>query len=343
MALAMLFAVAPASARFLPNVPSEFEASLVIGGIRQHVLVRGPANAPLLVIVHGGPGVNENPLYRQYVPQLESAYQVVYWEQRGTGRSLPPGMPRQTLDIPQFVSDLGELVSLLTRKYKQDKVVLLAHSWGTIPAALYVREHPERIAAYVAIGPMVDVPASEREGWQWARDSAVAAGDAKALKALDRIGPPPHDVDAMLVSRKWVERFGGAFHQPMRTRTLLFTAMKDNKIGIPDLVLFGRGNHVSLDALWPGIRDFRLPVQGPWDMPVAFLLGDHDHVTSTAVARTYFDAMDAPCKRWVAFPGSAHNPPYEEPESFARFMLEQLPGWTRDCTASQAGAPQETR
>jgi pimeloyl-ACP methyl ester carboxylesterase len=331
--LALLLSAVPGAtfAHVLPLLPTEFEASIPLGGVPQHVLIRGRPDAPLLVIVHGGPGVNENPLFRRYLAKLESGYQVVYWEQRATGRSLSLRSSRPVPHIPVYAADLGELVDFVTAKYHQQRVYIVAHSWGTIPAALYVMEHPERVAAYVAVSPMVDVPASEREGWHWALDAAQRRNDQRATRALERIGAPPHDVAAMLVSRKWVERLGGTFHQPMGTGSLLLEALKDDYTNLVDIFLFGRGNHLSLDALWPEIRDFRLPRTIRWNAPVAFVVGEYDHVTSPTVARVFFDAMEAPCKQWVAFPDSAHNPPYEEPARFAGFMLEALPRWANEC------------
>ncbi len=332
-ALVLAQSFIPASARFLPLVPREFEAAVQLGGVRHHVLVRGPADAPVLILVHGAPGVNENPLFRQYLPELERSFQVVYWEQRGPGKSLLRLVPAQDMSIAQSTRELSELVEFTSRKFKQDKVYLLAHAWGTVPAALYVQQHPDRVAAYVGISQLVDVPASEREGWEWALAQAKTTGDAKAIAALEAIGAPPYDGDAMLVSRKWIERFGGMFHQKMQTKNLLFTALKDNNTNIVDLVAFGGDNRQSLDRMWSDISAFRLPSPARWETPVVLISGSYDHVASPALAAKYYASIDALCKKWVTYEDSAHHPHFEEPKAFVKFLTVDLIPWVKSCPA----------
>ncbi len=339
--LMLLAAIAGGGCSAAVPLRVQHDAMVQIGGVPQRILVRGsdPANPPL-VIVHGGPGTNENPLFRHYTPALESHYLVVYWEQRGTGRSYASSLDARSMTIDRFTRDLGEVVAHVRKKYHAGKVTLLAHSWGTIPAARYAMDHPDDVRAYVGVGQAVDFARGELLSWQWALDAARAT-QPRAVEELERIGAPPHNVKDMLKTRRWVERLGGTFHQPLHTRHLLMAALRDPDTGLKDLWLFGKGNQFSLDALWPELRQARLQ-QDRWQVPLVFVLGRHDHVTPPELAVHYFDAVRAPCKKVVWFEQSAHNAPFEQPQAFEHLMNEELPRWLDACVPTDDASPGAT-
>ena len=89
----------------------------------------------MILIVHGGPGTDEGPLFRHYTAALERDHAVVYWEQRGAGRSYSSQIAPATMTIDRFVSDLAEVVDYANRRYSPGRpVMLISHSWGSIPA-----------------------------------------------------------------------------------------------------------------------------------------------------------------------------------------------------------------
>jgi pimeloyl-ACP methyl ester carboxylesterase len=116
-----------------------------IGGISQSVWLRGISRSnPLLILLHGGPGVSESALFRHFNSGLEQHFLMVYWEQRGTGRSYHADIPPQSMTIRQFLHDLDELVDWARQRFGKDKVVLLGHSWGTVLGTIYACRHPEK-------------------------------------------------------------------------------------------------------------------------------------------------------------------------------------------------------
>jgi pimeloyl-ACP methyl ester carboxylesterase len=53
-----------------------------------YLLTRGAdRSAPVLFWLHGGPGGAERPVFRYFNSELENHFVVVYWDQRGAGRS----------------------------------------------------------------------------------------------------------------------------------------------------------------------------------------------------------------------------------------------------------------
>ena len=73
-----------------------------LGGLDQWVMIRGESIAnPPLICLHGGPGFSEMRLMRRFNAPLEKHFTVVYWDQRGTGKSFSPGIPRSAMTVEQ--------------------------------------------------------------------------------------------------------------------------------------------------------------------------------------------------------------------------------------------------
>src|SRR6476620_8057297 len=71
-----------------------------LGGIDQWVMIRGESlSNPPLILLHGGPGLSETPFFRRFNAPLEKSFTVVYWDQRGAGKSFHPHVPRSTMTV----------------------------------------------------------------------------------------------------------------------------------------------------------------------------------------------------------------------------------------------------
>jgi proline iminopeptidase len=102
------------------------EFSVELNGIHHWVKMEGCENKTVpLVILHGGPGGNHYVFERTAGPLLSKTRTVVYYEQRGCGRT---AMPKSENDysIELLVQDFLELKKWLGT----DKVDLLGYSFG---------------------------------------------------------------------------------------------------------------------------------------------------------------------------------------------------------------------
>jgi proline iminopeptidase len=298
----------------------------VIGGVEQRLWFRGvDAVNPAVILLHGGPGTSEAALFRHFNSDLEHHFLMVYWEQRGAGRSYRASIPPQSMTIDQFVRDLDDVVELVRARFHKTRVVLLGHSWGSAIGLVYAARHPGKVAAYVGVGQVADMREGERLSYEFALGEARRRNDRNAIKALQKIGVPPHGVDAMLTSRKWVERFGGSFHANLSTGKLIWAALRTDEANLIDLIKFGQGNRFSLEHLWDEFRAFDIDDRlTRFHTPIVFILGRHDWQVPAVLAARYFERIQAPYKRLVWFEESAHNPPFEEPQRFNRVVVDAL-------------------
>ena len=295
-----------------------------IGGVDQWVMIRGRSvENPLLVILHGGPGSSETALFRSFNASLEEAFTVVYWDQRGAGRSYSRSIPAVSMNIDRFVADLNELIDRLLARFGKPRVVILGHSWGSALGVLYANRFPAKVAAYVGVGQVADMAASEAASYAFALAKAEERGHRKAAKALRAIGPPPHTMKAIGTERRWLMAMGGVFGPNRSVAGLLWRGVTSPEFSVLDLVRLIQGSGFSLRLLWPELmagniqRDVRR-----FEMPVFFLLGRRDMQVVASVAAAYFEVIEAPHKELVWFENSGHMAPFEEPELFNRAMVE---------------------
>ncbi len=70
------------------------------------MVIRGrDVHNPVLLWVHGGPGMPDYLLTDQYPTNLEDIFTVVWWDQSETALSHDPSIPAETMSLEQFVSD----------------------------------------------------------------------------------------------------------------------------------------------------------------------------------------------------------------------------------------------
>ena len=70
-----------------------------INGIEQGMFIESHNDAnPVLLVVHGGPGMPDHFLTKRYPTGLEELFTVVWWEQRGTGLSYRADIPARDDD-----------------------------------------------------------------------------------------------------------------------------------------------------------------------------------------------------------------------------------------------------
>lgn len=315
-----------ASGNVIPGSIASMEM-ITIGGIPQSIWFRGISTSnPALILLHGGPGTSESALFRHYNSPLEQHFTVVYWEQRGTGRSFHSNIPPESMSIAQFVRDLDEVVEQVRHRFNKEKVILVGHSWGTVPGIIYASRYPEKVSAYVGIAQVADVPEGRRLSYDFAMSEAKNRGNAQAVSELKAIGPPPYiSVDERLTTGKWVERFGGTFHASLSTATLMWVALNTDEANLIDLIKFGQGNRFSLVQLENEISRLKLSEHyRSFKVPIFFLLGRYDTHVPAVLAERYFEIIEALCKRLVWFEHSAHNLPFEEPARFNRILIEEV-------------------
>jgi pimeloyl-ACP methyl ester carboxylesterase len=303
-----------------------------IGGIRQGYFVRAenPEN-PVILFLHGGPGSPSLPFQipRELpVERLERYFTMVYWEQRGAGMSFSTSIDSATMTLAQFVEDTRQMTEHLRRRFNQEKIFLMGHSWGTFLGVKAIEQHPELFHAYIAIAQVTNQRKSEKLLYDFLLQHAKEIGNQRAIRNLqrfDRNAPDFPTFDYIMTTRsQLMNEFGvGIIRENFSMSDIVSDLLFFRGYTLREKINYGRGSLLAFDHLWHYVVDTNLfETYTEFEIPVFITHGVWDYQVSYTLAREWFDVIDAPKKAFFSFENSAHSPNMEEPEKFVRIVRE---------------------
>jgi len=303
-----------------------------LNGFKQKIHVKGDPNKPILLFLHGGPGVANRHMATVYNTDLLDDFMVVGWDQRGTGGSYW-GADFTALTIKQLTDDAAALVSYLCRAYGKQKIFAIGGSWGSLLGIKLAYEHPEQLYALVGFGQFVDGELNEKLSYQFALDRARQAGDEKSVERLVRLGPPvmacyKGGYDGMMIQREIMNKYGGysVKNKPCSyTGGLAKAYLLSGEYSPADVIGVLRGSRRTLTAMWPEIGRVKLPQECTvFRIPIIIFDGRLDNNTPAALVQGYYDKIEAPYKELVWYEQSGHNPLADEPGLFKANLKDRL-------------------
>lgn len=122
-----------------PAIRPDTSGRLDVGdGHQLHFETCGRADAPPVVVLHGGPGGGVSPALRRFFDP--DRWRIVLFDQRGAGRSTPHASltANTTWDLVADVERLRNHLGI-------DAWALFGGSWGSTLALAYAQTHPEHV------------------------------------------------------------------------------------------------------------------------------------------------------------------------------------------------------
>jgi pimeloyl-ACP methyl ester carboxylesterase len=153
----------------LPSLPGVEHAFVDVSGLRVHVALAGPEDAPPVVLLHGWP--QNWWCWRHVIPLLADRYRLVLPDLRGHGWT---DAPAGGYGKEQLATDLlGTLDAL-----DLPRVRLVGHDWGGWTGFLACLREPARFERYVAVNiPPLSLPLHPRvflDVWRFAYQAVLA-------------------------------------------------------------------------------------------------------------------------------------------------------------------------
>jgi pimeloyl-ACP methyl ester carboxylesterase len=298
-----------------------------LGGITQWIRIRGTDRSnPVLLLMQQGPGlpiINEVRTFERLLG-LEKAFTVVYWDQRGTGLSLRNS--KAEISVARMIGDTVSLLELLRDRFGS-KTLVAGFSFGATFAAYAAVQRPDLVAALVATGMDIDIPLAENHTYDFVLSTARRHGKRRAIRQLEKIGPPPHlEAKQFSTRARWVMNFGGVTANAnfnSLARTLLGSLLRSRDYSVTDTVRTVRGMTTTQAAMLPELAATDLVGTMPrLEVPIVIVQGRHDQVAPGQAAQRLYDSLTAPSKQLVWFEKSAHTPQYDEPDKFRDVLMK---------------------
>jgi pimeloyl-ACP methyl ester carboxylesterase len=338
IATGMLFAISKGYPDPLRNTAGEVipgsiseRVTVQIGGIPQSMIIQSvdPAN-PVLLFLHGGPGMTEFFMEQDYPTGLERHFTMVWWEQRGAGMSFSTDILPETMTMDQMIADTVEVADYLRDRFGQDRIVLLGHSWGSYLGIQVAAKAPDRFLAYVGMAQIVHQLRSEVMAHDFLLGVYRERGDAGMVRKLEAA---PVSMEAGL-SPAWMRLRDAAMHQAGVGHTrdidsvvtgIFLPVWSVRAYTIGDKINVWRGKLWSRPFFWEDLlRDDLSARLTEFDLPVYFFVGRYDYTANKDLSRAYFDKITAPVKGFYLFENSAHSPLFEEPARATDILLRDV-------------------
>lgn len=304
----------------------------MINGTDMGMIIRSKnLSNPVLLFVHGGPGMPEYPLTEKYPTGLEDYFTVVWWDQRGSGLSYQSDMPKEKMTTEQFISDTIEVSKYLCERFGQDKIYLMAHSWGSYIGIQAAARAPELYHAYIGIGQISNQIESEKIAYDYMLKYYEATGDEKTVKKLQGLHfktmedlPKYYDK----IRDDIMHRAGiGTTHEMKSVVTGIFMPVMQNseytfweKVNIWRGMAFSQASVLNDELYKTDLSNTITKLK----IPLYFFSGAYDYTVNYSMSEAYLKKIDAPVKGFYLFKESAHSPIFEEPKKVVQIMNEDV-------------------
>ena len=203
-----------------------------------------------LVIVHGGPGLNHS-YFMPHLAKLAKKHKIVFYDQRASGKSATPSP--DSISLKFFADD----IEAIRRELGVDKINLLAHSWGAIPAVYYGMLYPGKTGKIILCNP---VPLSrEFDQEMLANQQRKASGRDSTDRSIIlgskdfKSGNPDAYKKLLMLS------FRHAFYVPSNSSKLQLN-MPANYLAASAALYTGLGKELGQYDFYDSLKSFSFPV-----------------------------------------------------------------------------------
>ncbi|KGQ20902.1 alpha/beta fold hydrolase [Thermus filiformis] len=263
-----------------------------LGEVELYVEDTGPLGAPAFLVLHDGPGGSAYAL-REGLSEYLEGYRVVYFDQRGSGRSLelPPDPRLFTIDaLVEDVQGLAEALGL-------ERFRLLGHGFGGIVALEAARRL--EVEGVLLLGPWLSFPWLSQQLCRAAGCEPVDDPEENLARALEKADPKALFDRLMFPS----------LHGRLEYEWLLEGAALLDREAV--------GWAFVKNGLWR--LDYR-PYLADVSAPVEVVVGERDGTSYPLVE----EAMAFLRGGLQVIPEAGHFPWIDDPEAFARAMRTAL-------------------
>ena len=298
------------------------ENYVTINGLKHFILEYDHHKAITVIHIHGGPLQSEVQLSYP-LEEINDFCNLIYYDQRGTGRTLYKSETKpKDISLDILIEDLRDLVGYVKEEYPNTKIVLLAHSYGTVIGTQFIIKYPKVVDAYVGYGQIINFLEGEAYGYKKMIELAETAQEESVIKKLSSIGDYPYKIPEKKLLK------AGTKVQKLKRKLgfynvkLIFTlATRSPLFKISDLTLLMKSAKYSTNLV-KELVSYDLSNIKSYDVPIFFIQGIADLVTPNQIVSDYYRKVLAPKKDMFIVDNAGHSPDIENSKRFMEILKE---------------------
>jgi proline iminopeptidase len=288
------------------------EGYILSNGLNHWYKIEGceHSTTPILII-HGGPSGNQYILERTLGPKLAQKFTVIYYEQRGSGRSDKPKNSKEySIDI--LVKDLEGI----RKELNIEKMYLLGTSFGSWIAMEYALAYSHRVEKLILQGPVDG-------NWQRLSMNQIwglyYSGSEKICREISRIMGEDATIEKKkeqvwnVVDEETIAKF--SLHNHSLIPEAIKLMRESSKYG------FNEDFHNAITKA-PIIYPTLLDKIKTLSVPTKIIVGLHDRNTGVEMSRDI--AQRIPNSTLAILYNCAHYPESEELENYCKEIIDTL-------------------
>jgi proline iminopeptidase len=296
------------------------EHTAVLNGVRLWYEIAGvdrPGLAPMLYLA-GGPGYNSYSFEKTIGSRLERHVQMIYFDERGTGRSERPS--NEDYQMATLIQD----VEALRKHIGVQQLSLMGHSFGGTVALEYAARYPENVQKLIIVDGAIDLPEVFEHWQEEIRDRYPAAWEAAMASRNGRAfqkSTAGTDACALTQARFRIEMDAlpkadsPEFHHWQQFHNQKFRKEQDSLDARSGLKNTGEMSEMYFSPGSPFLC-YRFTAYDRLTMPMLIIGGKYDGAVDIEQLRAL--AQHVGHAQLDEFEHSAHSPYAEEPDKFER-------------------------
>lgn len=262
--------------------------TFTLGGFPQKVLIEGKSRTlPIVITLHSGPGtpIPFSVGCRGLFPVFTDNFIMVYWDQLGCG------INNHKLDdhfsIQTFVEMTSNLLSEIKQEFPDNKVYILATSWGTVISAMVSELRANDIDGVVATGQIVKDMFFGEEVFQTLKKSNIPQ---KKLDIIKNIKPEnATSKELQLVSsclKKYTNAYNNKSGQKSPMTSIIMGLLSSPDYSFRDFRAIIDNGYKANNSLWRELLSIDLSATiSNLRIPYIILQGETDVVASTSTIK----------------------------------------------------------
>lgn len=269
---------------------------------------------PILLYLHGGPGDSCIPLTQKFNAELEKRFNFINLEQRGAGLSYYKFDNQSKISIDDIVSDIYLFIKYILKRFNQEKLILIGHSWGSVLAIKLIQKYPELFTKYIGIGQVINMKKNITLQQSFL-DSKGVKGKKFDFNSEESL------IKDSLSLTKSVVKYGGSLFNETNYSKLIFPFIFSKSYSFKSLLYRIKGSNQSIQYFWKELMEINFESIYSYPIPMYFVEGRHDYHVSSKLVEEYLSNVNSPTSL-IWFEESGHFPQWEESDKFNHLVID---------------------